>query len=462
MIKLKKESLGGWGYFQSRYIRDKDVNCHKDIPEIDPYFEVVENYPKGRPYARLPPRKNLIIDENYRDIDGPNEGELEDYMTPGRFAQAPAGYYCNEGVKYGKTWAYIANNPQDPVRMALKDVWNDPVVVQNYYGAETKATEYFGTRHSRASEATPTDVPEQWREELSSSLKEMVQRDNTRCPCPFVPTTEEPELQTKAPVEVQARHLHVVNMLIAWIILVPLAFFVSRYYKETFSKVFFLQEFWWYTIHVLALLTALLFMVGSFYSMHLRREGSDYKTLWTDATTIHIYFGYTLVCIFIIHLFLGPFRFWDRDLREMQIRLHWGFGWAEYILAAFTFASAAGMPQGLMNCESFCVYVAFLFFQVLFYAIMKSTAALLIKDWIWSRLVDTFLFTPCESFIRMLPLCHPDCDAHRLLPHQHRFLRCPSHLNRAKPQLLLPETEGGWSCGSLLNYFFVLSPVNIF
>ncbi|ODM87185.1 Ferric-chelate reductase 1, partial [Orchesella cincta] len=185
----------------------------------------------------------------------------------------------------------------------------------------------------------------------------MVQRDNTVVPAHLCRLRRNPNFKPRLLLRyttVQARHLHVVNMLIAWIILVPLAFFVSRYYKETFSKVFFLQEFWWYDPRPRPPHRAAVH-VGSFYSMHLRREGSDYKTLWTDATTIHIYFGYTL------------------------IRLHWGFGWAEYILAAFTFASAAGMPQGLMNCESFCVYVAFLFFQVLFYAIMEKHSRIVDK-----------------------------------------------------------------------------------
>ncbi|ODM86745.1 Ferric-chelate reductase 1 [Orchesella cincta] len=268
MIKPKQKSLGGWGYFQSRYIRDKDVNCHKDIPDNDPYFELVHNYPDGKQYAALPVKKKVYLDDKYRDVED-GKAELDDIMTPGR--NAPNGEICggvlgcetngcNAAGKYTKNWAVVAKGSAGKaLELALRDIWNDPAIVQTYYGTEKKITEYFGSKLIKQSLNPPGPVPDQWKD-LTRSMKEMVQQDNTRCPCPFVPTTELPELQTKAPVEVQARHLHVVNMLIAWIILVPLSFFVSRYYKETFSKVFFLQEFWWYTIHVLALLTALLFM----------------------------------------------------------------------------------------------------------------------------------------------------------------------------------------------------------
>ncbi|CAL8132880.1 unnamed protein product [Orchesella dallaii] len=372
VIKLKKGSLGGWDYFRKSFIRDRDINCHKDIPEIDPYFELVSSYPHGNPYAQLPPRRKMFLDERYRDIDG-GKGELEDILTPGRHAHSTlnSNLDCTKG-KYRKHWGYIGKSPEDLMKKALKDVWNDPVVVQTYYAVDPKITEYFGTKYTKQGDPSTSPIPPEFKRELTRSLEEMVKQDNIRCPCPFVPTTEAPEIQTKAPVEIHARHVHVVNMLIAWVVLVPLAYFVARYYKETLSKVFFLQEFWWYTIHVLALLTALLFMVGSFYAMHLRREGSDYKILWTDATRIHIWFGYSLVTVFVIHLLLGAFRFWDVDIRYIQIWLHWGVGWAEYFLAGVTIISAAGIPQGLMNCMSVYIYAGFIAFQILFYVVMET------------------------------------------------------------------------------------------
>ncbi|CAL8140825.1 unnamed protein product [Orchesella dallaii] len=372
-IKLKKDSLGGWDYFRKRFIRDSDINCHKDIPEIDPYFELVSSYHHGNQYARLPVRRKMFLNERYRDIDGPRKGELRDYMTPGRntFIKDSKDTECRKSGKYTKNWVYITREPHQGVERALKDVWNDPVVVQTYYAVDPRITEYFGTKYTKQGDPAPGPIPQQWRD-LTLSLTDMVEQDKTRCPCPFVPTTEVPELVTRAPVEVHARHLHVINMLIAWVVLVPLGYFVARYYKETFSKVFFLQEFWWYTIHVLALLTALLFMVGSFYAMHLRRQDTEYKILWTDATTIHIYFGYSLIGVFVIHLFLGAFRAWDVYFRQIMIWLHWGIGWAEYLLAAVTIISAAGIPQGLFNCESFYIYVAFLVVQFLFYALMEN------------------------------------------------------------------------------------------
>ncbi|CAL8140723.1 unnamed protein product [Orchesella dallaii] len=369
-IKLKKDSLGGWDYFRKGFIRDSDVNCHKDIPEIDPYFELVSSYHHGNQYARLPVRRKMFLNERYRDIDGPLKGELTDYMTPGRNAH-DGKYDCRKSGKYIKNWVYLTREPHLGVQRALKDVWNDPVVVQTYYAVDPRITEYFGTKYTKQGDPAPGPIPQQWRD-LTLSLTDMVEQDKTRCPCPFVPTTEAPEIMTKAPVEVHARHLHVINMLIAWVVLVPLGYFVARYYKETFSKVFFLQEFWWYTIHVLALLTALLFMVGSFYAMHLRRKDTGYKILWTDATTIHIYFGYSLVGVYVIHVLLGAFRAWDLYLREMQIWLHWGVGWAEYFLAAATIISAAAIPQGLFNCESFYIYVAFLVVQFFFFALMEN------------------------------------------------------------------------------------------
>ncbi|CAL8140713.1 unnamed protein product [Orchesella dallaii] len=369
-IKLKKDSLGGWDYFRKGFIRDSDVNCHKDIPEIDPYFELISSYYHGNQYARLPVRRKMFLNERYRDVDGLNKGELTDYMTPGRNA-FDGSIGCRKSGKYIKNWVYLTREPHQGVQRALKDVWNDPVVVQTYYGVDPRITEYFGTKYTKQGDPAPGPIPQQWRD-LTLSLTDMVEQDKTRCPCPFVPTTEAPELMTKAPVEVHARHLHVINMLIAWVVLVPLGYFVARYYKETFSKVFFLQEFWWYTIHVLALLTALLFMLGSFYAMHLRRKDTGYKILWTDATTIHIYFGYSLVGVYVIHVLLGAFRAWDLYIREMQIWLHWGVGWAEYFLAAATIISAAAIPQGLFNCESFYIYVAFLVVQFLFFALMEN------------------------------------------------------------------------------------------
>ena len=80
----------------------------------------------------------------------------------------------------------------------------------------------------------------------------------------------------------------------AWMVLVPLSWFVARYYKETFFRpgteminaifklwsktsilyclfsVLCLQEYWWYMWHVGLMVTAAVFGLGGFVSIESR------------------------------------------------------------------------------------------------------------------------------------------------------------------------------------------------
>lgn len=257
---------------------------------------------------------------------------------------------------------------QDPV--TLKTEFPDPESGQ-------MGVEYFGSAHLDGHYYEPWQkirnkgylgLLKQHDLEQQLTFDEMANDPKSRCPCPYVPTTLTPELQTKDPVEIEGRRIHVVNMLIAWVVLVPLSFFVARFYKETYSKVFFLQEFWWYTIHFLCLITALVFTFGGIYGLKLKRSHAveEYSILWTDATLVHICFGYGLIGVFIIHLIIGPFRLYDLQLRLIQMALHWGIGWVEYALAVTTILSAAAIPSGVLNCTSFGIYCGFLLFQLVF------------------------------------------------------------------------------------------------
>jgi hypothetical protein len=153
-------------------------------------------------------------------------------------------------------------------------------------------------------------------------------------------------------------------MILAWVCLIPYGIFVSRYYKETYSKVFFLQEsslssgsfylssfqfhftfifytliliflsqeYWWYSMHVLCMLTAIMFMYGGIYAMEIKRVEN---INWGDTRIlVHIVLGGAAMGIFTIHVFLGFFRLKAIDLRLIQIFLHWFVGHLEYLLAS--------------------------------------------------------------------------------------------------------------------------------
>ena len=155
------------------------------------------------------------------------------------------------------------------------------------------------------------------------------------------------------------RRLHAIQMFISWVILIPLAMFCARYYKETYSgvqislcfiiihniiavimlmltlnlfflQVYFMREFWWYTLHVLLLLNALLFMFGGIFVVRLNRK-SDVP--WSNEHYLHAIFGYGVMAVFIIHLCVGSFRLHNVYYRMLQIMFHWMFGMLEYIFA---------------------------------------------------------------------------------------------------------------------------------
>jgi len=120
-------------------------------------------------------------------------------------------------------------------------------------------------------------------------------------------------------------------MTIAWIALVPFGIFVSRYYKETYSKVFFLQEFWWYTIHVLTFILAAVFNVGGIYAIEIKR--TEPLNLLDRKQLIHAAMGAASILIFTFHLLLGVFRLKSPKRRRIQIFLHWFFGIFNYLAA---------------------------------------------------------------------------------------------------------------------------------
>ncbi|ODM90209.1 hypothetical protein Ocin01_16477 [Orchesella cincta] len=255
-------------------------------------------------------------------------------------------------------------------------------------------------------------------------------------------------LNCKPKLQFQARHLHIVNMLIALDHPRPSRLFRVRYYKKpspksSSSRISGGTRSTSSPPHRAAL------HGRKFLSMHLRREGKLRNPL-DGCHHLHIYFGNTLVSVFVIHLIFGPFRFWDRDLREMQIWLHWGFGWAEYILAAFTFFSAAGIPQGLMNCESFGIYVAFLLFQVIFYAIMENQFRSVTKPWICKPPRRYYPIHTMRIFIRMPSSVFRGGDAHLYFSSASRST-LPSTSSPFSTRTLASRSRRKWAPSPLIN-----------
>jgi len=165
-----------------------------------------------------------------------------------------------------------------------------------------------------------------------------------RCPCPALPTEPPPEERTKPPLELEGRRLHATQMLVAWVVLIPIALFSSRYYKETYSRVFFLQEFWWLTVHVLTLLTALLFIAGGIYVARLNRLTEKFSS---QAVDLHIYLGWTSIILFVLQIISGPFRAIRPAFRALQITIHWFFGMIEYVFGG----ESSHFLQTIMNAK---------------------------------------------------------------------------------------------------------------
>ncbi len=120
-------------------------------------------------------------------------------------------------------------------------------------------------------------------------------------------------------------------MIIAWNCIVPFGIFVSRYYKETYSKVFLLQEYWWFTIHVLCMVSAAMFTFGGIYVMELKRRD---PVNWLDPNiTTHVIIGYIIISVFFFQVCTGFFRVRDPKRRLFNIFTHWLLGVLEYLLA---------------------------------------------------------------------------------------------------------------------------------
>jgi len=132
-------------------------------------------------------------------------------------------------------------------------------------------------------------------------------------------------------LQIQGRRAHAIQMIIAWLVLVPFGIFASRYYKETYSKVFFLQEYWWFSIHVLCMGAAAMFMYGGLYAMEIKRiEPLQWES---PDIVVHSVLGFAAMGMFTIHILLGFFRFKKLEVRLIQIMMHWLFGNLEYFLA---------------------------------------------------------------------------------------------------------------------------------
>lgn len=137
-------------------------------------------------------------------------------------------------------------------------------------------------------------------------------------------------------------------MIIAWNMIIPFAIFVSRYYKETYSKVFFLQEYWWYTTHVLCMASAAMFTFGGIYVLELKRRPKIIESnrpwynwwmsvtyYWEDpATVAHMMIGIVIVVVFFAQSVAGFFRAKDARKRKFEIMIHWLLGVLEYVLAS--------------------------------------------------------------------------------------------------------------------------------
>lgn len=132
--------------------------------------------------------------------------------------------------------------------------------------------------------------------------------------------------------QVQGRRQHAYQMIISWNCIIPFGFFVSRYYKETYSKVFFLQEYWWYTIHVLCMVTSAIFTFGGIYVMELKRVDA---INWEDHNiTAHVIIGFAVILLFGFQVLTGFIRVRNIKKRILNIFMHWFLGVLEYLMAS--------------------------------------------------------------------------------------------------------------------------------
>jgi len=113
-------------------------------------------------------------------------------------------------------------------------------------------------------------------------------------------------------------------MALAWMLLLPLSIFVVRYYKETFSLVFCVQEYWWFAWHVCLLFGAVVFVLGGILAVRTRRSGQD--LVWNERILVHQIFGIFSIALFYVQIVTGFFRSADPIRRMRQIFAHWILG----------------------------------------------------------------------------------------------------------------------------------------
>ncbi len=126
------------------------------------------------------------------------------------------------------------------------------------------------------------------------------------------------------PFQLHGRLLHASHMSLAWMLLVPLAIFVTRYYKETFSLVFCFQEYWWFMWHVGLLFAATCFIMGGILAVSARKSESELVA--SEEMIVHTVLGTFSIILFYIQIVTGFFRAENVLRRMRQIFLHWALG----------------------------------------------------------------------------------------------------------------------------------------
>ena len=126
--------------------------------------------------------------------------------------------------------------------------------------------------------------------------------------------------------------MHGSHMALAWMFLVPLAIFVCRYYKETFSLVFCVQEYWWFAWHVGLHLAAAVFTMGGILAVSARKSGST--IIKTNEHIVHNVIGAFSIILFYVQIFTGFFRAENVTTRIRQIFGHWLLGMLNQIFAS--------------------------------------------------------------------------------------------------------------------------------
>ena len=171
---------------------------------------------------------------------------------------------------------------------------------------------------------------------------------------------------------------------------------------------FFLEEYWWYAVHLLCMGTAFVFMIGGIYALEVKDITRDRFHDWSNETKAHVMLGSIAMVCFGIQLFTSPFRMWIIKHRIFNIIFHFLIGMMNYMLGSKKFNTiqflmylvlqkliqlqiqilcflsvaavliATAIPQSRMSCYAFYMYIAFLGFQACVYIYMEVSLILMI------------------------------------------------------------------------------------